>query len=290
MHDVYFDSISDMLHLLSSAPHRSLLCLTRNTTCRLEFDTKIKPIHNNIHVDTLAGDIYGYARLCLYVRGAYLTGWPFSISIGEVSLVDDDDSECRDPMESGPIDDEEYHDFIEFIKMYNVSLREQINLGMPLFEGTLLSSLTHTAAELIPRIDAPSRYMRFPNLVVQTVRIQSPAFLHTKTQFIGILVECLECMFIFPRKICIVLPATRPNDTVSAAEVPFYTRLDRALSNAVLEEPRPEVVFETSQPVDQLVAWTQTVSMYFPLLIASGARVGVVCQDGENGSAAEKWW
>lgn len=126
--------------------------------------------------------------------------------------------------------------------------------------------------------------------MVETFRVNCPSLLRKTTQFERLIVLCLGCSFIFPRKLCIILPEVNRCSAVCDVRRQELGDLDGKLHELALGNSPPEFVFETSQPAGHLATWIHIVSECFPCLVGSGARVGIVCYNAEKSIAAEQWW
>ena len=127
LHNVTFYYFSDMLRLLSSSPQRASLCITGETNLWSQFDRTTRPIHQEVHIDTLRGDFFGYVQFCLAVRAAHLLDWPFSVSIGEVRYEDRHGYSIW----GGPLEEDQFEDYLANMIESNYHLKAHITQESP---------------------------------------------------------------------------------------------------------------------------------------------------------------
>ncbi|KAH9915402.1 uncharacterized protein B0H18DRAFT_97027 [Fomitopsis serialis] len=263
LYDAYFKDIDDMVPLLSSAPQRSCVCITKRPTLEYSLMKETYPIHQKVSIDTFRGDLVGYTEFCLAMRSASTIKPPFSVTIKEVHLEDTncDHVEDVDPDEAGKIQ--------AFLASVNLSMLTGVNPTIPGILGG---------------------YTRLTNLVVHSLRIDCPTLLETGNMLPRYLVQLLEWRFVPARQIHFVVDGSVDDMSPRAPD-----RLDSTLDSLALEDPPVEVIFDTRSPADRLEDWIKVISARFPNFLARGTRVGVVCSalDGpkrERRRVAEHWW
>lgn len=146
LHDVAFYYISDMLRLLSSSSQWSSLCFTSSKLKFLcHFDRETRPIHQEVHVDTFGGDLFGYVQFCVSMRAAHFVNWPFSVSIREVCFGDDT-WQWFWPCEAGMLQEEQFEDYLGNMRGSNYHLNSFIKQESPFKrkQGTLCPSHSDT--------------------------------------------------------------------------------------------------------------------------------------------------
>lgn len=88
------------------------------------FDRSTRPKLEKVNIDTVGGDLFGYAELAMVVRAAYLLDWEFTMNIKEAHFADHTDyGECS--VMYGPPDEEEFEDYLEMVADVNHKLKRR---------------------------------------------------------------------------------------------------------------------------------------------------------------------